>query len=102
MGRMKSAYELAMERLNKTAPVEKLTAAQKKEIAGLNEKYQATGAGPVLLIGVAGVFIVIFIVGILAAIAIPAYQDYTLRARAVQAMQQAEPLRREVGIGARA
>lgn len=38
---MKSAYELAMERLNKTAPVEKLSAAQKKDIADLNEKYQA-------------------------------------------------------------
>ncbi|MBI1177123.1 hypothetical protein GC207_06745 [bacterium] len=38
---MKSAYELAMERLNKTAPVEKLTDTQKKEIAELNEKYQA-------------------------------------------------------------
>jgi hypothetical protein len=38
---MKSAYELAMERLNKSAPVEKLNAAQKTEIAELNEKYQA-------------------------------------------------------------
>lgn len=38
---MKSAYELAMERLNKTAPVEKLTASQKKEIVELNERYQA-------------------------------------------------------------
>lgn len=38
---MKSAYELAMERLNKTAPVGKLTEAQKKEIAELNDKYQA-------------------------------------------------------------
>lgn len=38
---MKSAYELAMERLNKSAPPEKLSAAKKKELAGLNEKYQA-------------------------------------------------------------
>jgi hypothetical protein len=38
---MKSAYELAMERLNRSAPVEKLSAAQKKEIAALNEKYRA-------------------------------------------------------------
>jgi len=38
---MKSAYELAMERLNKTAPVEKMTEAQKRQIAGLSEKYQA-------------------------------------------------------------
>ncbi len=38
---MKSAYELAMERLNKTAPAEKLSAAKKKEIAELNARYQA-------------------------------------------------------------
>jgi hypothetical protein len=30
---MKSAYELAMERLNKTAPTVKLSAAQKKDLA---------------------------------------------------------------------
>jgi hypothetical protein len=38
---MKSAYELAMERLNKTAPTVKLTAAQKKELAELDAKYAA-------------------------------------------------------------
>ena len=38
---MKSAYELAMERLNKTAPTIKLTAAQKKEIAELERKCSA-------------------------------------------------------------
>lgn len=38
---MKSAYELAMERLNKQSPVEKLTAAQKKEINELASRYQA-------------------------------------------------------------
>ncbi len=38
---MKSAYELAMERLNKTAPTVKLSAAQKKEIAGLESEYAA-------------------------------------------------------------
>ena len=38
---MKSAYELAMERLNKTAPVPKLTDAQKKELAELDSKYAA-------------------------------------------------------------
>lgn len=38
---MKSAYELALERLNKSAPVEKLNDQQKKAIAELNEKYQA-------------------------------------------------------------
>lgn len=38
---MKSAYELAMERLNKSAPVVKLSDAQKKELAELDSKYAA-------------------------------------------------------------
>jgi hypothetical protein len=42
---MKSSYELAMERLNKTAPAVKLTGAQKKELAELDSKYAAKIAG---------------------------------------------------------
>lgn len=38
---MKTAYELAMERLNKTAPTAKLTDAQKRELAELDSKYSA-------------------------------------------------------------
>jgi hypothetical protein len=38
---MKSSYELAIERLNKTAPAAKLTAAQKKSLAGLETKSTA-------------------------------------------------------------
>jgi hypothetical protein len=38
---MKTAYELAMERLNKTAPTVKLSDAQKKELAELDSKYAA-------------------------------------------------------------
>jgi hypothetical protein len=38
---MKSAYELAMERLNKKSPAMKLTDAQKKKLAELDAKYQA-------------------------------------------------------------
>ena len=38
---MKTAYELAMERLNKSAPMAKLTEPQKKEIAELESKYAA-------------------------------------------------------------
>ena len=38
---MKSAYELAMERLNKTAPAVKLTAQQKKRLAELDSRYAA-------------------------------------------------------------
>lgn len=38
---MKTAYELAMERLNQASPVAKLTAAQKKQLASLDSKYKA-------------------------------------------------------------
>ena len=38
---MKSAYEIAMERLNKTAPVTKLTAGQKRQLAELDARYAA-------------------------------------------------------------
>jgi hypothetical protein len=38
---MKSSYELAMERLNKSAPTTKLTTAKKKELAELDSKYAA-------------------------------------------------------------
>ena len=38
---MKSAYELAMERLNKTSPVVKLTDEQKKDLHELDSKYAA-------------------------------------------------------------
>lgn len=42
---MKTAYELAMERLNKTAPAVKLTAAQKNQLAELDSEYAAKIAG---------------------------------------------------------
>ena len=38
---MKSSYELAMERLNKTAPAAKLTTPQKRQIAELESKHKA-------------------------------------------------------------
>lgn len=38
---MKSAYELAMERLNKTAPTVKLTEAQKRDLAEIDSIYAA-------------------------------------------------------------
>ncbi len=38
---MKTAYELAMERLGKTSPIVKLSDEQKKEIAELESKYAA-------------------------------------------------------------
>ncbi|HTY88736.1 MAG TPA: hypothetical protein VMB80_14810 [Candidatus Acidoferrum sp.] len=38
---MKTAYELAMERLNRAAPAIKLTAEQKRQLAELDAKYAA-------------------------------------------------------------
>ncbi len=38
---MKTAYELAMERLSKSAPVAKLSEQQKKDLAELDSKYAA-------------------------------------------------------------
>jgi hypothetical protein len=38
---MKSSYELAMERLSKSAPPAKLTDKQKKQIAEIEAKYKA-------------------------------------------------------------
>jgi len=38
---MKTSYELAMERLGKTAPTAKLTASQKQQLAELDSQYAA-------------------------------------------------------------
>jgi len=38
---MKSAYELAMERLEKDEPTQTLTAEQKRELADIDSRYQA-------------------------------------------------------------
>jgi len=38
---MKSAYELAMERLNKSSPTLKISAEKKKQLAELDSKYAA-------------------------------------------------------------
>jgi hypothetical protein len=42
---MKTAYELAMERLNRAAPAVKLTDTQKKQLAELDSTYAAKMAG---------------------------------------------------------
>ncbi len=47
---MKSAYELAMERLNKTAPATKVTDQQKKELAEIDSQYAAKLAQRELLL----------------------------------------------------
>ncbi len=47
---MKSAYELAMERLNKNSPTVKLTDQQKKDLAEIDSKYAAKIAERELLV----------------------------------------------------
>jgi len=42
---MKTAYELAMERLNKASPAIKLSAEQRKQLAELDSQYAAKIAG---------------------------------------------------------
>lgn len=47
---MKSAYELAMERLNKQSPTVKLTKQQKQRLAELDGEYQAKIADREILV----------------------------------------------------
>lgn len=54
-----------------------------------------SGCAIAALVAVAGIFLVA-VVGILAAIALPAYQDYTLRAQATAAISQAQALQPQV------
>jgi TM2 domain-containing membrane protein YozV/Tfp pilus assembly major pilin PilA len=61
----------------------------------LNEKYE-TGGGNAVIVAVIAGFAMISIIGILAAIALPAYADYTGRAKALQAMQGSEEMRNQV------
>jgi TM2 domain-containing membrane protein YozV/type II secretory pathway pseudopilin PulG len=62
----------------------------------LNEKYSAHGTAALVVVIVAVVFGVAMI-GILAAVAIPAYQDYTHRARAAGAILSVQPWRVAIG-----
>lgn len=62
----------------------------------LNEKYESVSSGGTVIVAVAGFIGFVFVVGILAAISVPAYHDYTVRARTAGAFQQVEPLRTQV------
>lgn len=61
----------------------------------LNEKYESAG-GSTAIILIVVLFVGIAVIGILAAIAIPAYSDYTNRAKTAQALQSANEVKMEV------
>jgi len=66
-----------------------------KRIARL-ERNGGTGIGPMIAVLVGGGFFFIMIMGILAAIAIPAYQDYTIRAQVTEGLNLAAMAKAEV------
>ena len=66
-----------------------------KRIARL-ERNGGTGVGPMIAVLLGGGFFFIFFVGILAAIAIPAYQDYTIRSQITEGLNLARPIKAEV------
>jgi TM2 domain-containing membrane protein YozV/Tfp pilus assembly major pilin PilA len=76
-----------------------LVSDQEKWDAKYNEgkgRVDGEGSTAIVVAAVAGVFVFIFIIGILAAIAIPAYHDYTSRVRVSQGLAASEAARNKV------
>jgi len=84
-----SAVELELPTLPPPLPPAAASRAPQPRPSGMS------GCAIAALVGVAGVFVVAML-GILAAIALPAYQDYTLRAQATAAISQAQALQPQV------
>lgn len=61
----------------------------------LQEKYEAHNTAAI--VAVVAVFVGVFVLGILAAIAIPAYSDYAYRARVANALAEAAVVKNHVG-----
>lgn len=60
------------------------------------EKYGHKGPSNVLVWVIPAVFIFVAMIGVLAAVAIPAYQDYLFRSQIQQTLQEAEPLELQI------
>lgn len=60
------------------------------------ERDGGTSVGGVVGVAVAGVFVYVFLLGVLAAISIPAYQDYTIRAQIMEGLNLASGVKAEV------
>jgi Tfp pilus assembly major pilin PilA len=71
-------------------------AASSEQRAARLERDGGASAGAVAGAVAVGFFVYVFILGILAAIAIPAYQDYTLRAQVVEGLNLAVPVKTRV------
>src|SRR5690606_25154940 len=59
---------------------------------------ESSGGAAIAIAVVAGIFVLIAMTGILAAIALPAYQDYTLRARVSQVLAEGEVAKTAVSL----
>jgi len=66
-----------------------------KRLARL-ERNGGTGVGPMIAVMVGGGFFFIFIFGIIAAVSIPAYQDYTIRSQITEGLNLASMAKAEV------
>jgi type IV pilus assembly protein PilA len=62
------------------------------------ERNGGTGAGAMIGVLAGGALLFVVVIGILAAIAIPAYQDYTIRSQVVEAHNLAAPARAAVTV----
>lgn len=60
----------------------------------LRGQYHSSTSG--VVVAIIAVLAAVFLTGILAAIAIPAYQDYTIRARVIEALHAAKPVQQSV------
>lgn len=74
-----------------------LFSSQERWDAKYNQGYRSDSSPALAAVAVMlAVLVLFFMVGILAAIAIPAYQDYTIRAQVSEGLQLAEPVRAAV------